>query len=302
MSLPKSFPKNILVCHDLLTLGSTPSEAASMIRNLSGIFGFDGVWLKAHDGATEGVPDLVASGAQVDSAMASFFQQVRNVAPMLTTAGIQVLLYGYNRWTDPQAEADLAASAIRDVPDCAGYACDAEDPTSNKQWACGYFMKALRTSFSALMLGHMPVVNVDYPAGYPCWDAWVGWDFIAPQVYWTNWNQSPVEAMANASSAIIYRHKWSKAVIPIGLAPDGSTVTPDATKQFANAWGGSSVAWWVGDKLVSIYRTTPVLTFQKDTVTATPTAQAPNIEQLQAENLALRGRLAAIQQAMEGYR
>ncbi len=177
----------------------------------------------------------------------SYWTQFDRAVGPLKAAGLRVCAWQYVRGTRPEAEAAVAARAVRAGADC--FLIDAEiefERLPNRYLRVARYMRALRARVgTAYPVGLTTFPYVDLHGPFP-YSAFLGGpngaQFTMPQVYWKAFRVSPAAAVERTM-------RWNRVYgKPIALL--GSTYlreTPAAIHQFrcaSVAAGVQGESWW----------------------------------------------------------
>lgn len=173
-------------------------------------------------------------------------------------AGIKIYSWSYVYGNDPLREAAIAMWALDMGVD--GHVFDAESEYEGKSTQATEMLQAVRNHSASAFLAYAPFPIIDVHQSYPYLEFGKYCDAVMPQIYWGDFQMTPLDAMNwmydNFSR---WEKTWQdegrgesvKPIIPLGQAYDNPEVTPaykstpeDITEFIAASRGYMSVNFW----------------------------------------------------------
>lgn len=177
----------------------------------------------------------------------SYWSQFDRAVGPLKAAGLRVCAWQYVRGTRPEAEAAVAARAVRAGADC--FLIDAEiefERLSNRYQRVSRYMRALRARVgTAYPLGLTTFPYVDLHGAFP-YSAFLngpnGAQFTMPQVYWKAFRVSPARAVERTMR---WNRIYGKPIALLGstyMRESASTIR--AFRCASQQSGVQGESWW----------------------------------------------------------
>jgi hypothetical protein len=161
----------------------------------------------------------------------------------LHAAGLRVCAWQYVYGSDPVAEAEVGAKAVKDGADC--LVIDAESQYQGKYVQAQTYVDTLRrligSSFPVGLAG-FPYVSYHLSFPYSVFLGPNGAQYNVPQMYWQDIGVSPATVY---SVTYAYNEIYQRPIFPLGQLYDN--VPSASVAQFtslANSYGAKGISWW----------------------------------------------------------
>lgn len=216
-------------------------------------FAGNGMWIWELHKADGGNPDALAARAKLAGIATVFVKAGDGTKPWaqfnsalvdaLHQRDIRACAWQFVYGSQPEAEAQVAASAIKAGADC--FVIDAENDYSGRYAAAATYTTALRTAAGAdypIGLSSFPWVDAHAKVPYSVFLGPGGAQVTMPQVYWKDIGGT-VDAVSARTLAT--NRVYGRPVAPTGQLYDGPPA--DEVRRFRALWAGygaTGLSWW----------------------------------------------------------